>query len=133
MDPFWYDSPKILFLSSRLKEFWPNREMSMDEKLNAATRFIIYSTSLIAIYRNDPTVFIAGLCLCALIAVIVRFKLLKTKRPPLQPSHSHPKAENMTSKPCTKPSRHNPFGNVTMADYTADANRPADFEAALQR
>ena len=125
MDPFWYNSPKVLFMKTRLKEFWPNKEMTMDEKLNSITRFILYSCGLLTIYNNDPSFLIAGLCLCALIAIIVRFKLVRPKKSPLQPSHTHPKAEKMTNKRCAKPTKHNPFANVSMADYKDNVERSA--------
>ena len=51
-DPFWTVNYEILYKSDRLSEFMPTSEMSLNEKLNAITRFGIYSGLLLALLKN---------------------------------------------------------------------------------
>ena len=41
-DPFWIDDIKILFNASRISEFIPMRELSLNRKLNAIIRLSVY-------------------------------------------------------------------------------------------
>ena len=52
-DKFWYDDIKILFNTQRLTEFFPNKNMNMDEKLNAIARFSIYLGLVLYVYNGD--------------------------------------------------------------------------------
>ena len=47
-DKFWYDDIKILFNTQRLTEFFPNKNMNMDEKL-MYTFFYLFRVSIICI------------------------------------------------------------------------------------
>jgi hypothetical protein len=54
-DKFWGDDPKILFQYNRLIEFFPTNDMSESEKLNAISRFCIYSGIVLYIYHGGET------------------------------------------------------------------------------
>lgn len=123
MDPFWYKSPAILL--RRPREFWPSPQMSTEERLNAVTRFVLYAAVLLSVYRNDPSILAAGLAIGAFLAIIYVYRAPRAPRAPLQPAHTKPTTENMTDKECTRPTRHNPFANVSMADYEGNADRPS--------
>lgn len=52
-DPFWSDSPQILFQQNRLAEFYITKSMTKTEKLNAIVRFFIYFSILSVLYTNN--------------------------------------------------------------------------------
>ena len=65
-DLLWIDNWEILFQKSKLTEFIPNDTMTMNEKLNAVTRFSIYLSIILYIYNKDSkslliAIFVMGL------------------------------------------------------------------------
>lgn len=66
-DQFWKEDPSILLKKDRLKEFVPKGGMSFDEKLNAATRFLLYfATILYAIYGTTESLLFLGVGLAVI-------------------------------------------------------------------
>ena len=131
MDKFWYENPKILIQRDRLGEFWPSKQLTSNENMNAITRFVLYSGVLLTIYKNDPYFLLITVALCIIIALLVRFKIIKGKKNSVQASHQNPKLENMTTKKCKAPTIHNPFGNVLMTDYTDEPDRAPACESSV--
>ena len=54
----WFDDPKQLIKQKSILEFWPNKNQTPEQRINAASRFIIYAASIIYIIRRDPRIFI---------------------------------------------------------------------------
>ena len=52
-DDFWLSNFKILIEKSRLTEFFPNYDMTLNEKLNAITRLSIYLGIILALVTNN--------------------------------------------------------------------------------
>ena len=52
-DIFWFKNPEILFQKDRLKEFFPIKEMSNIEKLNAIFRLSIYVGLLLTLVMQN--------------------------------------------------------------------------------
>ena len=52
-DNFWFTNLKILFNKERLTEFFPNYEMTLNEKLNAISRLSIYLGILLTFISNN--------------------------------------------------------------------------------
>ena len=40
-DSFWYDNPTVLLNFNRLDEFFPSRDMTLEEQLNSFVRLFI--------------------------------------------------------------------------------------------
>ena len=38
----WFDDPKQLFDADQVTQFWPTGEQTPEDRVNAASRFIIY-------------------------------------------------------------------------------------------
>ena len=51
--PFWYDSPSILIKKDKLTMFFPTKDMSPYEKMNAITRLSIYLAILLFIFNQN--------------------------------------------------------------------------------
>ena len=52
-DPFWGDDFSVLFRQDRLIEFVPSADMTTNERLNAISRFGIYTGVLLALFNNQ--------------------------------------------------------------------------------
>lgn len=116
MDLFWKDDINILFNKHRLIEFVPTSYMTVNEKLNAITRFMIYLGALLVIIYQKVSLLYITLIGMALIYIV----------------HEHYPNEEFKDHitlpvPLTKPTKDNPFMNVLLTDYTANPNRgPAE-------
>lgn len=121
----WYREPACLLRN--WKEFFPARGMSPADTLNALTRFVMYSCTLIALYQNDFTPVAIGVMVIVLItAVYVPY--MHTHRP--TPTHAHrQRAEAM----CTAPTSNNPFMNVLPHEYTSDKPKACPSTPAQDR
>ena len=110
-DKFWKDDPSILYRDNRFIEFFPTKDQTNKERLNALSRLAIYSCISIAFKTQSFTpIVILGIILVALTLVDSENSLV----------------EDYFSgqPPCTMPTKDNPFMNVQLSDYYFDPNRP---------
>ena len=122
MDKLWCDNVKLLFHEQRLLEFFPNKQMHINEQINAISRFVIYAGILLAMHKRDPFVLVAAAGLVLVLAGIVKHKDIPSWSSGIQPAHTFPKECMKTKKHCTKPTTDNPFANVLVTD---ERNRPS--------
>lgn len=144
-DPIWVNDFKILFRSDRAMEFFPIKEQTHEERVNAIMRLSLYISVLLSVYNSNVKYFSIFVFFMAFTFVVYRHhpemnneKKLETVGDKLQQKlideTSHPKLNNFTptlglgieklenetrgeaSDKCTKPTIANPFGNFTMAD-----------------
>lgn len=94
-DPLWIKSPDILL---RLGEFVPTSDMTMNQKLNAVTRFLVYAGILLSLIFNSPT----PLYIPMIGGVLVYL------------AHEH--YPGIQRGGAVLPSRDNPFMNVLLTD-----------------
>lgn len=145
-DPIWIDNFKILFKYERLMEFFPVKEQTHEERINAIVRLSLYVSILLVVYHSKAKYF--GICVffLAFSFVVYRHRPVFNTSIDIQPDmtlqqklaynlkteQSKPtlnnftpyinieKLENTTKNKdiseCTKPTIANPFGNFTMAD-----------------
>lgn len=115
-DPFFAESPKVLFQTDRLVEFFPTADMTLPERMNAVTRMVIYIALALAYYKTD----IVPLHFGALVVGILygMWHLQTVYIPPRKAATEH---FNVIKTPCTLPTKENPFMNLMMFD---EPNRP---------
>jgi hypothetical protein len=114
-DPFWIDYPTILLDKHRLIEFVPTEDMSVNEKLNAVTRFLVYLGVLIAIVYKTTTPLYIPIIGCAVVY------LAHEHYPNMQKGGNSSGA--LSSNNVQLPSAKNPFMNVLMTDYIDNPQR----------
>ena len=51
-DPFWFNDYTILYEKTRLTEFFPSKEMRLNEKLNAILRLSIYASLVLFVVHK---------------------------------------------------------------------------------
>jgi|TARA_B110000093_G_scaffold76042_2_gene82826 hypothetical protein len=108
----WFDDPRQLVDEKNFLQFWPNGEQSPEERINAASRFIVYASTLLYLIRRDPRVFILGGTLLGTIYVLYKSKMVKD-------GYVGPMGQDS----CQAPTMDNPMGNVLMTDYSQAPNR----------
>jgi hypothetical protein len=115
----WFDNPMELFREDKVKLFWPTPEQSKDERINATTRFIIYTTSILFVIKRDLRV-----PLFAAMMIALSYFLDKNNTQPRivkKVGNPHPKAR---VGDCQRPTKDNPMANVLLSDYVTEPNRP---------
>jgi hypothetical protein len=110
----WFDDPRQLVDDKNFLQFWPNSKQVPEDRINAASRFIIYASALLYLIRRDARVFILGSTLLGVIYVLYKSKMVK---------ESYGEAPSGPKETCQKPTMDNPMGNVLMTDYTQAPNR----------
>jgi hypothetical protein len=109
-DPFWSDNYKILFDLSRIKEFVPTDDMSINEKLNAISRFLIYAGILLYfLYQDYLFMYVPILGLALVYYVYIGKSNIK---------EGFTNDVKNIETDYHKPSKNNPFMNVLLSDNT---------------
>ena len=108
----WFDEPQQLISADQVAQFWPTSEQTPEDRVNAASRFVIYVCCIIYLIRRDPRVFVLGATVLGVIYVLYKSKMVK-------------ETYGMTSQgsACQMPTEDNPMGNVLITDFTDAPNR----------
>ena len=112
-DQFWHDDIQILFNKNRLIEFFPTKDHTIAEKLNAIVRLAVYISIIMYLIESDANYFIYA----GIVALFTIF--IYSNRPD---ANIKEKLENTeiiqeTKQECTAPTVENPFMNFTMQDF----------------
>lgn len=129
---FWLHKPDILIHRNYLRELWPTADMSVNQKLNAITRFIILITLLGCFFMEN----IAKLIITTIVTLlaIVMYQRYMEKRQLLE-GLENPEGEEggegeggegekggeketkpLTEENFTLPTEQNPFMNVSLPE-----------------
>ena len=115
-DPFWGDQPNVLLHTGRLIEFFPTRDQTLQERLNAISRLIVYVGVCMSVVQGKLTPLqLSGLGLAAVYLMWRNQSVVSVE------GFDHREA---TAR-CTAPDRENPFMNYLPGD-------PADKPAACK-
>jgi hypothetical protein len=110
----WFDDPQQITKTDKVLEFWPNKEQNPVDRINAASRFIIYATCIVYLTRRDPRIFVLGATLLAVLYVMYKSEMVK---------ESYNVNASGSGLGCQMPTADNPMGNVLITDYTDAPNR----------
>jgi len=111
----WFEDPKQLIRTDQVLQFWPNNEQTPEDRINAASRFVIYACSIIYITRRDPRIFVLGGTCLSVLYVMYKSKMIKE-------TYGFKSDRNGE---CQMPTIDNPMANVLMTDYSDNPNRPS--------
>lgn len=122
---FWFKQPQHLFRWDNYTFIIPNGAMTLDQKLNAIVRFSIYFSVLLVFLRKSLNPLILP-CIIGAVTIMIH-NAHKTK-----PTEVF---DNLTKKPCTRPTKDNPFMNIMLDEYESNPNRPGacDVESRVVR
>ena len=117
MDIVWFDDPQELIRSDNLMQFWPSKSQSPEERINSATRFIIYSALISFALRKDHRVFILSLIIIGSLFIMYKNGMVEAAESPLVSSKTKYKPN------CQLPTLDNPMANVLLSDITDNPSR----------
>ena len=125
-DPFWTHDLSVLFDKKRVVEFIPTSDMTYEEKLNALTRFFIYTCIILILFTREWwTIYIPLLGAAFTIFLYKTSKQERSEPTPYKPEETHQlKVDTIIPSHCTAPTRNNPFMNVLFNEWTDNPNRP---------
>ena len=109
----WFDDPQQLIRSDRVSQFWPNRDQTPEDRINAASRFVIYASCIIYLIRRDPRIFVLGVTVLGVLYVLFKSKMVR---------ETYGMASSGDINGCQMPTEDNPMGNVLITDYTDAPN-----------
>jgi len=109
----WFDNPNQLIRSDQVLQFWPNKDQTPEDRINAASRFIIYSCCIIYLIRRDIRIFVLGATVLSVLYVMHKSKMVKETYG----------AQVYGNGSCQMPTNDNPMGNVLITDFTDAPNR----------
>ncbi len=111
-DPFWYDNIDILYKGDKLIEFFPVKEQSIEERLNAIMRLSIYISLLLYINKEYESKYLFIIIATGLLTIYIY-----NNKPKVESLDGDITKTDIDKPICTKPTLDNPFMNVTMKDY----------------
>ena len=110
----WFDDPQQLTSINKVSQFWPNRDQTPEDRINAASRFVIYACCIIYLIRRDPRIFVLGATVLSVLYILYKSKMVR---------ETYGMASSGDEMGCQMPTQDNPMGNVLMTDYTDAPNR----------
>lgn len=114
-----FEDPKQLIRADKVAQFWPTKEQTAEERVNATARFIVYATCILYLIKRDIRVFVLGATAIGVLYVMEKSNMIKNER--VRPVVM----EESRSSPCTLPTNDNPMGNVLMNEYADRPDRPS--------
>jgi hypothetical protein len=135
--PFWVNQPTILFNKKYLTTNFLNEKMTLEEKFNTITKFVLIFTILGFIFTQNFQLIFIGILTVAIITAIYYRKKKKF-------IEEHTEQENFSNREGRKGKKEakiklkellengyypinkkNPFGNVLLTEINSNPNRPS--------
>ena len=116
---FWIEDFKELYKNDQFIKFFPSKKMTTNEQLNALSRFSIYLFFIFIIIGKD-----IEWTLIPILLLMISVFLSRVDRFESFYNINDRSKNSKKNKKCTKPTKNNPFMNVTLADYVDNPNRP---------
>ena len=137
--PFWINQPTILFNKKYITTNFLKKTMTLEEKFNAITKFVLILTILGFIFsQNFQLIFIGVLTIAIITAIYYRKKKKfieeRTESSSIQENFSNNGRGKREAKMQLKEllqngyypiNKKNPFGNVLLTEINSNPNRPS--------
>ena len=126
MEQPWFRNPSHLFAKNKVLIFWPLAKQNSVERLNAATRFILYTMAILYVINRDIRVIYLGL---TVIMVMASMFLAGGVKEAMRPASFEDEGTRFSTtapgQTCEQPTKENPMANVLLSDYVDNPRRPA--------
>ena len=120
----WFqDLKSFLFDKNTTLDIIPDKSQSLVEQLNATMRFGLYFTIIMLIIRQDVKVIYFAVFV-GVLTWIIYTQYTNENNNTREQFHKLGLQQDFYKQPCVKPTKNNPFMNVTPIDYADFANRP---------
>ena len=122
----WFEDIKQIIDTKKVTQFWPNNSQTPEERVNAASRFIIYATCILYLIRRDVRIFVLGSMVLGVLYIMYKSDMIKDTTG-MAPFSSDSYSD------CQRPTNDNPMGNVLISDHMENPNRdPACFYPSVR-
>ena len=120
-DVFWYNDFSILFKYNRLDEFFPTKDMTIEEQLNSIVRLSFYISLILVIYTKN----INNLYIGIIVLLFTYFSYTKSNynNKFINILERKNLDKNINKKNFVGPTKDNPFMNIMIDDYKKNPNR----------
>lgn len=117
----WYKNPKEFLLNpSTIVDILPNKSQSLVQQLNSVVRFTLYFSVIVYVLKRDTKVFFFPIFVS-----IITFFIYENRESLDIARKEHFAKLNVTDDgKCIKPTKNNPFMNVSYVDYKDFPERP---------
>jgi hypothetical protein len=117
-DEVWFKNLYVISNKERLTEFFPNKEQTIDERMNSIVRLGIYSSLMLTIYKRDwkQLLFIP-------VVMIITYVIHKNYKQEGFVIDENPDEFVKDPESTVKPTINNPFMNTMMNDYVENPNK----------
>lgn len=110
MNRVFFDDPLILFKKEKVAEIWPKPDSTVEERINASARFIIFATCGLYLYTRNVRVFAL-----ALIALGVLY-------------FTYRRDTQVPKAPCHLPTPDNPMSNFLQPEWSTNRKPACDYQ-----
>lgn len=135
----WYRDPYSFLSEASATQFYPARDDTLADQLNAVMRFALYLSIILTIVKRDTNALFIAVLVGAFTFVVHemqqsregladrRLKKLRVEARYRGKPYVPGESVGAQTKPglCVRPTRDNPFMNVSLTDLTDFPNRPA--------
>lgn len=113
-DKFWIYDPYILLDKNTLLDIWPKESMTREEKLNAISKFVIFTTIIgFFLFRNLKLLFTG---IITLVIIIILYYFLNKKDSEFKETFSNTNLYQKYKHNYTNPNINNPLMNVLLPE-----------------
>lgn len=134
--PFWINQPTILFNKKYIADVFPLKNMTLEEKFNSITKFILILTFLGFIFSQNFQLILIGILTVAIIsAIYYRKKKIYIKEHSKENMKENFTINNDSKEPMKLKelledgfypiNKKNPFGNVLLTEINSNPDRPS--------
>ena len=122
---FWLDNPSILFNKKKIMELWPQREYSLECKLNAITRLVILLTILGYLFTRNMKILVTGIITIGVVVLLYKtqHKKKKLNKKMLKEGFTSPELYEKVKSSFMKPTQKNPLMNVLLPEIQYNPQR----------
>lgn len=124
METIWFRDPYNLFIPQNILKFIPQENTSLTSQLNAVLRLVIYFCILVFIIKQDAKTFFLAIFIAFITFLIFIFEEQKDLNRAKILEKLEISQNKNTNNLCIKPTRDNPFMNVSLGDYESFPERP---------
>jgi hypothetical protein len=118
----WYEDLQQFITKDNYMEILPTGAMSMEEKLNALVRLLLYFGVIMALVRADYRYLFFGI-IAAMISIVV-YSVETRQRQNAERFLQERKLAIVDNKVCTRTTVENPFMNPNIIDITENPRHP---------
>lgn len=134
MEKIWFVDLRGFMTETNFIKFFPSSDMTFTEQMNALMRFSIYFALIMFMLKKDSNILFVPIFMGLFTYLVYNVDEKNKMHEKMLLDRVGLTEEHMSKKLCQKPTRHNPFMNVLVSDYSTNPQRPraCKFEGAVK-